>query len=392
MDRRQKAENDYRQKFEELGLSDRFNFIGRDWTSDHGRKVFIKCKTCNAEFLTYSLAMIFKGRQDHLLCPECGAASDGKDVFARSETAKVAASLYAQGLEQMEIAERLGCTVSDVGNAAKSFKVVDPDRKYSGSRKANANRSLAAGQALAEHLSEIGFEYVGGYTSKTGKMQIRCQKCGAEFKRTVGFLRDGNVICVECQKADTRRKNEEQRRAAAQEAETRKIEREWYRLAHPPKEAYEEQHEAFLNRSGICEICGKPYTVREYVESCGIKYARDNGVCSSECKKEKAKRIARISHKDRRDSHRHRARKYGLAFDSSITLKKLVERDGLKCAICGEMCDWNDHSWSKYSGPMYPSIDHIVPMAKGGPHTWENVQVAHIICNSEKGDKVEGVV
>lgn len=57
--------------------------------------------------------------------------------------------------------------------------------------------------------------------------------------------------------------------------------------------------------------------------------------------------------------------------------------------ICGQMCDWNDHSWSKYSGPLYPSIDHIVPMSKGGGHVWENVQVAHIICNSEKGDRLE---
>lgn len=79
----------------------------------------------------------------------------------------------------------------------------------------------------------------------------------------------------------------------------------------------------------------------------------------------------------------------GLFDPNIITLKKLVERDGLKCAICGKVCDWNDHSWSKYSGPMYPSIDHIVPMAKGGPHTWENVQVAHIICNSEKGASVQ---
>jgi 5-methylcytosine-specific restriction endonuclease McrA len=53
------------------------------------------------------------------------------------------------------------------------------------------------------------------------------------------------------------------------------------------------------------------------------------------------------------------------------------------------MCDWNDHSWSEYSGPLYPSIDHIVPMSKGGDHVWNNVQVAHIICNSYKGNTEE---
>ena len=307
-------------------------------------------------------------------------------AWINSAQADAVAEYYVQGHSVTETAEIFGVPKSQVNNLAK-VRGLTNGRNFRLSRvddqKAEAERKLA------ERVTEIGFEYVGGYTSKTGKVQIRCQKCGAEFERTVSFLQRGNVICIECQKAETLRRKEEQRRAAAQEAETRKIEREWYRLAHPPKEAYEEQHEAFLNRSGICEICGKPYTVREYVESCGIKYARDYGVCSLECKKEKARRITRILHKGRRDSHRHRARKLGLAYDPSVTLKKLVERDGLRCAICGEMCDWNDHSWSKYSGPMYPSIDHIIPMAKGGPHVWENVQVAHIICNSEKGANVQ---
>lgn len=312
-----------------------------------------------------------------------------KTAWVNSQEADAIAEYYKQGHTTKETLERFGINKGQLANLRKARGITNGRTFRSGGDAENSKRSSGAEQRLAEHLSEIGFEYIDGYSDKHGSVKIRCQKCGAEYVRSVDFLRRGNVICVECQKAETQKRNEEKRRLATQETETRKIEREWYRLAHPPKEAYAEQHEAFLNRSGICEICGKPYTVREYIESCGIKYARDNGVCSSECKKEKTKRIVRILHKDRRDSHRYRARKYGLAFDSSITLKKLVERDGLKCAICGEVCDWNDHSWSKYSGPMYPSIDHIVPMAKGGPHTWENVQVAHIICNSEKGASVQ---
>ena len=154
---------------------------------------------------------------------------------------------------------------------------------------------------------------------------------------------------------------------------------------------YEEVHEAFLHRTGVCAICGKQYIVREYMESCGSKKANDNGVCSAECRRVKKNRQYRASHKRRgvKDNHRIRARKHGCEYDPSITLKKLIKRDGLRCAICGGVCDPDDRSWSKWVGAMSPSIDHIIPLAKGGGHTWDNVQVAHMICNSEKSDRVE---
>ena len=84
-----------------------------------------------------------------------------------------------------------------------------------------------------------------------------------------------------------------------------------------------------------------------------------------------------------------RARKYGCAFDSSVTLKSLIKRNGLRCAICGELCDPHDHEWTDHFGPKYPTIDHIIPMSKGGGHVWDNVQVAHAICNSAKGAQYE---
>mgnify|MGYP002522655975 CR=1 FL=1 len=149
--------------------------------------------------------------------------------------------------------------------------------------------------------------------------------------------------------------------------------------------SYEKQHEEYLNRTGTCEICGKFYNVREYVASCGLKKASDNGVCSKSCRDEKTRRIMRACHKGRRDGHRERARKFNCEYDPSVDLKRLIERDGLRCAICGEMCDLEDHTWTDYAGPRHPSIDHIIPMSKGGGHIWGNVQVAHIMCNSEKG-------
>ena len=82
-----------------------------------------------------------------------------------------------------------------------------------------------------------------------------------------------------------------------------------------------------------------------------------------------------------------RARKYGVPYDRTINLKRLVERDGLRCSICGKVCDMEDKRWGDY-GPDYPTIDHIVPISKGGPHLWDNVQIACAECNIVKGSSV----
>jgi 5-methylcytosine-specific restriction enzyme A len=49
----------------------------------------------------------------------------------------------------------------------------------------------------------------------------------------------------------------------------------------------------------------------------------------------------------------------------------------LKCAICGK----------KIENYLDVSIDHIVPLVKGGGNERSNLQVAHKICNNRKGEK-----
>jgi 5-methylcytosine-specific restriction endonuclease McrA len=42
---------------------------------------------------------------------------------------------------------------------------------------------------------------------------------------------------------------------------------------------------------------------------------------------------------------------------------------------------------SKVPDRLAPTIDHIVPLARGGTHEPSNVQSAHFICNALKGDR-----
>lgn len=60
-----------------------------------------------------------------------------------------------------------------------------------------------------------------------------------------------------------------------------------------------------------------------------------------------------------------------------------IRRTRANCGICGEPIDYKLH----YLDPGAFVVDHIVPLALGGPDTIENKQAAHRHCNRVKSDK-----
>ena len=55
------------------------------------------------------------------------------------------------------------------------------------------------------------------------------------------------------------------------------------------------------------------------------------------------------------------------------------------CGICGKPVDFA----YKYPHPLSPTVDHIIPVSKGGhPSDLANLQLAHRCCNREKADKL----
>lgn len=69
----------------------------------------------------------------------------------------------------------------------------------------------------------------------------------------------------------------------------------------------------------------------------------------------------------------------------SFAPREVYERDGWVCQLCRLGIDpavaWPDS--------MSPSVDHVVPLAKGGEHSMANAQAAHLGCNSRKRDRLE---
>lgn len=126
-----------------------------------------------------------------------------------------------------------------------------------------------------------------------------------------------------------------------------------------------------------CPYCGKIFHSQYQTK----KY------CSSKCR-DKAHQAKRASEgKKVGAKYRKRAQRYGCAYEKGITRFKVVERDNYICGICGKVCNPNDKRWGTF-GPDYPTLDHIIPLAKGGSHSWDNVQCACGECNSYKRDLI----
>lgn len=65
--------------------------------------------------------------------------------------------------------------------------------------------------------------------------------------------------------------------------------------------------------------------------------------------------------------------------------RKIIIKQNDICAICGKPVDKK----LKSPHPMSPSVDHIIPVSKGGhPFDISNLQLAHRSCNRMKSDNL----
>lgn len=82
-----------------------------------------------------------------------------------------------------------------------------------------------------------------------------------------------------------------------------------------------------------------------------------------------------------RDSQRRRrARKLGTQVEAIIE-RDVFDRDGWRCYIC-EAPVVNE---VPFGTPNKAILEHVIPLARGGTHTWMNVRCACHRCNQMKG-------
>jgi 5-methylcytosine-specific restriction endonuclease McrA len=181
-----------------------------------------------------------------------------------------------------------------------------------------------------------------------------------------------------------------------------------YRLENPEYVARQrmltaERHRAtYVPAPGValtCSVCGSGFVKRPDAKFCSTK-CRYRAMTVA-AKASGTKRRTQQAYLDRRraaglpvntwtparaarDAER-RARKQTTQVER-IDKITVFERDGWRCRLCGGTVDRR----LKHPDAMSATLDHIVPLSRGGTHTWANVQLAHHRCNSEKNAGVFG--
>lgn len=135
-----------------------------------------------------------------------------------------------------------------------------------------------------------------------------------------------------------------------------------------------EAHYMRLHRNGTleagqCSVCQEALPRdstlhRRYCEACNLDRRRVRGRDYGN-----RRRVAMLSRE-----HEH------------IDSLEIYERDGWKCRLCYRKVNPK----LRWPHPKSASLDHILPIAKGGGHVRTNVHLAHLACNASKRDRGSG--
>ncbi len=127
-----------------------------------------------------------------------------------------------------------------------------------------------------------------------------------------------------------------------------------------------------------CVGCGRFKHRAQYYKSSSTEDGL-NRYCKHCCKVNRGSEAIRKREKTSKLSmrQRHRAHTLGVECDETITLNKIFQRDEGMCGIC-----------KKWVQPRLASMDHVQPLSKYGTHTWDNIQLTHLKCNLQKGDRI----
>lgn len=233
-------------------------------------------------------------------------------------------------------------------------------------------------QCAVQFIAKEGRLFCGRpcqHESMRTRPMLACEGCGKGFlRRSRRGDRDANRFCsracagVGIYTAEQRREVKRARRRRNKRAA-----RERLRASRSPKLPRAEKPKV-VRVPKPCAVCGVAFIP---LQPSIARY------CSRECRRQSS-----LRRRDRADrKHRSKARKRGLP-NENVIRDKVFDRDGWRCQVCG---DKTPKRLKGTLGPKAPELDHRIPMALGGGHTYSNVQCACRACNQAKsGTRIVG--
>lgn len=273
------------------------------------------------------------------------------------------------GVSYYEIGDALGVCNSTVSSWARSAGIV----RGKGGGCVARNNAKRNEEAKARIEDMLGGKFKVLNLEPNRWATLKCVKCDSVFRRNVDPRYP--TECPGCKKREVERHEEECKLALTRRAIIRAL--------HGVLrfKEMEERKAQFLDATHVCKECGKTFTMRELRESNPWNYSYNPTFCSRSCRKRFHKRESR-----------HRRRELGeQRHCGSVSLHELEMRDHNTCYLCGCTTNRSDYSVDENgnftAGPTYPSIDHVVPLSKGGAHDMDNVKLACCRCNAIKRDQ-----
>lgn len=208
------------------------------------------------------------------------------------------------------------------------------------------DREANAIRYISERTPE--FEYAGNFTGVDGCVDLKCKTCGTVTTRSFVTVRHGKAKCSVCAQQETEDRREQRAEQKRKDKLQRQKDRRIQKLRRKPFKQIQ------IKQCPICESC----------------FVGENTYCSDKCRSKNKWMM--------KEGYRYR-----------FPLEEVFERDNGICYLCGGICDWDDYEVKDGTiiyGNNYPSRDHVSPKSKGGENSWDNIRLAHRICNSRKGN------
>jgi len=223
------------------------------------------------------------------------------------------------------------------------------NRGYQAARKADG-RERALRERLAEHQARYRAEY-----ARRHRTFLPCSVCGTVVERRQGARYDhgGRTACsLPCK---------QYLRNGAWPSSLVPDRHPIRSTPVPPDHPSRYKPRLARFSAGMCIRCGA-WFIRDRM-ACDNLTSR---CCSAVCNSRYHKSLRRV-------------RKRG-AYKARVSARYIYERDGWRCQLCRKKVDRR----KMVPHPMAPTLDHIVPLAKGGTHEPANVWTAHYLCNCRK--------